>query len=106
MLTLPSDSARLEALLREGLAELGLETDAQTLERLERYYALLDRESRVMNLTAIHGAEDTVRLHFLDCAALLEAAGYTRLAETEEWRTSPASGSSTWVPARASPAWS
>lgn len=72
MLTLPADSARLEELLRQGFGELELEADELALDRLGRYYALLDRESRVMNLTAIHGAEDTARLHFLDCAVLLK----------------------------------
>ncbi len=36
-----------------------------------RYYTLLEEKNRQMNLTAISGEEETARLHFLDCAALL-----------------------------------
>ena len=42
------------------------------LRRFRRYYELLTEWNRVMNLTAISGEEDTARLHFLDCAALLQ----------------------------------
>ena len=64
----------LEALLRQGLEELNLDADAQTLSRLRRYYELLEEQNRVMNLTAISGEEEVARLHFLDCAALLRLA--------------------------------
>ena len=63
--------AVLETLLSEGLAQLGLQPDAAALPRLRRYYELLEEQSKVMNLTAIHGEADVARLHFLDCAALL-----------------------------------
>ncbi len=61
----------MEEILRAGLAELGVAFDGTAIERLRRYYALLEETNAVMNLTAIRGEEDTARLHFLDCAAML-----------------------------------
>ena len=61
----------LEEILRDGFAELALPLDAEALGRYRRYYELLTEKNRVMNLTAIEGEEDSARLHFLDCAALL-----------------------------------
>ena len=62
----------LEALLREGFAELGLPLDDQALRRYRVYADTLAEKNAVMNLTAIEGEEDIARLHFLDCAALLQ----------------------------------
>lgn len=64
----------LEPILRQGLEARGLLTDELTLRRFRIYYENLERFNRVMNLTAITGEEDAARLHFLDCAALLDAA--------------------------------
>lgn len=75
-MSLSPERVRLEELLRAGLQELGLGADALALSRLGRYFELLEEKSRVMNLTAIHGPEDTARLHFLDCAALLRLAEF------------------------------
>ena len=61
----------LEALLREGFAELGLPLDETALRRYRVYADTLAEKNAVMNLTAIEGEEDVARLHFLDCAALL-----------------------------------
>ena len=61
----------MEEILRAGLAELGVAFDDTAIERLRRYYALLEETNKVMNLTAIRGEADTARLHFLDCAAML-----------------------------------
>ncbi|MBO6040253.1 MAG: 16S rRNA (guanine(527)-N(7))-methyltransferase RsmG [Oscillospiraceae bacterium] len=61
----------LEEILRGGFEELGLPLDAEAAARCRRYYELLTEKNRVMNLTAIEGEEDSARLHFLDCAALL-----------------------------------
>jgi len=63
----------LEEILSQGLAGRGLTPDGETLRRFRVYYDNLERCNRVMNLTAITGEADTARLHFLDCAALLEA---------------------------------
>ena len=64
----------LEDILREGLSELDLTADETALRRLRQYYEYLEQQSRLMNLTAIHGEEEAARLHFLDCAALLRFA--------------------------------
>lgn len=61
----------LEELLSTGFEALGLCLDAQALPRYRLYYETLAEQNKVMNLTAIDGEEDTARLHFLDCAALL-----------------------------------
>ena len=59
----------MEAMLQEGLAQLGLPTDGAPA--LIRYAGLLAEWNKVMDLTAITDPADVVRLHFLDSAALL-----------------------------------
>ena len=59
----------MEALLRKGLAELGL--DSSGIPSLLRYGELLLEKNKVMNLTAITEPADVASLHFLDSAALL-----------------------------------
>ncbi|HBD87177.1 MAG TPA: 16S rRNA (guanine(527)-N(7))-methyltransferase RsmG [Clostridiales bacterium] len=66
----------MEEILREGLKALGLSADGEAIDRFRRYYDYLQERNAVMNLTAIKGAEDTARLHFLDCCALLGAADF------------------------------
>ena len=61
----------MEEILREGFAALSVPVTGEALAGLEKYYALLEEKNRVMNLTAIQGEEETARLHFLDCGALL-----------------------------------
>ena len=56
-------------LLREGLAALGLDT--ARAEALADYLTRVLEKNRVMNLTAITDPAEAVRLHLLDCAALL-----------------------------------
>ncbi len=65
------DSRILEAVLEEGLKELGIPYEEETLALFRRYYTLLEEKNRQMNLTAISGEAETARLHFLDCAAIL-----------------------------------
>lgn len=60
----------MEAILRDGLAQLGLSENGVPL--LLRYAALLEEKNRVMNLTAITEENEVARLHFLDSAALLK----------------------------------
>ena len=62
----------MEALLRKGLAELGLDDDGTP--SLLRYGKLLLEKNKVMNLTAITEPADVASLHFLDSAALLALA--------------------------------
>ena len=66
----------LEQVLTAGFAELGLPLDAQALARYRLYYDRLAQQNKVMNLTAIDGEDESARLHFLDCAALLTLADF------------------------------
>lgn len=61
----------MEEIVSRGFAQLGIAPDERAAERYRIYYEYLEERNRVMNLTAISGAEDVARLHFLDCAALL-----------------------------------
>ena len=67
----------LEELLQDGFAALQLPLDEAALRRYRLYYETLSEKNRVMNLTAIEGEEDTARLHFLDCAALLTLCDFS-----------------------------
>ena len=69
----------MEALIRSGLFQLG---QAQAVPQeapplLARYGELLVEKNKVMNLTAITDPQDVATLHMLDCAALLNCAGFT-----------------------------
>lgn len=68
----------MEALIRTGLAQLGqaqkISDAAPSL--LAQYGELLLQKNRVMNLTAITEPQDVATLHMLDCAALLNCAGF------------------------------
>ena len=59
-------------ILRQGLAEYGQEPGPRAIQDLDRYCQRLLEKNRVMNLTAIREPEGVARLHFLDCAALLQ----------------------------------
>ena len=68
----------MQGLIASGLAELGLsgqvpEAASALLERFGRH--LLEK-NEVMNLTAIIRPRDVATLHMLDCAALLNCAGF------------------------------
>lgn len=64
----------LENILTSGFGQMGLKPHENSIERFRAYFELLDQRSKVMNLTAITGEEDSARLHFLDSAApLLQA---------------------------------
>lgn len=66
----------LEDILKDGFAELGISFDSEMAERFRVYCDFLEERNRVMNLTAITGEENTARLHFLDCGALLGFADF------------------------------
>ena len=68
----------MEALIQSGLVQLG-QAQAVPLEApalLARYGNLLVEKNQVMNLTAITDPQDVATLHMLDCAALLNCAGF------------------------------
>jgi len=62
----------MEALIKQGLAQLGLDEGKAPL--LAQYGQLLLEKNQVMNLTAITDPDQVARLHMLDCAALLGCA--------------------------------
>ncbi len=62
----------MEAILRQGLANLGL--DPAAIPQLAEFARRLLEKNKVMNLTAITEPEDVATLHLLDCAYLLTAA--------------------------------
>ena len=66
----------MEEILRGGLTALGITATDTAIRQFQQYHALLETQNAVMNLTAITGAEETARLHFLDCAVLLTAADF------------------------------
>ncbi|MGI5978091.1 MAG: 16S rRNA (guanine(527)-N(7))-methyltransferase RsmG [Oscillospiraceae bacterium] len=63
-------------ILSDGLSELQISFTKREIEQFCTYYAMLTEKNTVMNLTAIKGEEDTARLHFLDCAALLKSCEF------------------------------
>lgn len=64
-------------ILKSGLDELKIAYNDDILEKYRIYYEYLSEKNKVMNLTAISGWEDTVRLHFLDSLALLGYADFS-----------------------------
>lgn len=66
----------MEEILKAGFPIMGLSLTEEALARFCRYFTYLDAQNQVMNLTAIVGEEETARLHFLDCAALLRVADF------------------------------
>ena len=69
----------MEQAIRTGLADLGLleQVPAQAPEQLAEYGRLLLEKNQVMNLTAITDPDQVVKLHMLDCAALLKYADFS-----------------------------
>ena len=68
----------MRTLIESGLAELGLsgQVPEAAPAQLERFGRLLLKKNEVMNLTAIIRPRDVATLHMLDCAALLNCAGF------------------------------
>lgn len=66
----------MEEILRQGLAELGIDPPPGAIPALREYGERLLGRTAVVNLTAIRDPEGVARLHFLDCAALLTAADF------------------------------
>lgn len=68
----------MEALIQTGLAQLGQApcVPERSPALLVRYGRLLLEKNQVMNLTAITDPRDVATLHMLDCAALLNYAGF------------------------------
>ncbi len=58
-------------LLKNGLAEMGLEVDAEKQQKLLDYVALIHKWNQVHNLTAVREPVDMVTLHILDSLSVL-----------------------------------
>lgn len=61
----------LQKKLSQGLAELGIDLDAATQQKLLDYLALLEKWNKVHNLTAVRDPNDMVTLHLLDSLSVL-----------------------------------
>ena len=59
-----------------GAAGLGIELPLDAGGAFEKYHNFLEEKGERVNLTAITGAEDVARLHFLDSLALLKAVDF------------------------------
>ena len=68
----------MQGLITSGLTELGLsgQVPEGAPAQLERFGRLLLEKNEVINLTAIIRPRDVATLHMLDCAALLNCAGF------------------------------
>ena len=61
----------LQKKLSQGLAELGVDLDTATQQKLLDYLALLEKWNKVHNLTAVRDPSDMVTLHLLDSLSVL-----------------------------------
>ena len=66
----------MEEILRDGLADLGIDAPEGAIEALQAYGQRMLKKNTVVNLTAIRDPEGVARLHLLDSAALLKAADF------------------------------
>lgn len=67
----PSEPDAERAVLEAGARTLGLSLDGAQLDRLVRFAGLLDKWSRVHNLTAVRGLASVRVLHLLDSLAVV-----------------------------------
>ena len=63
-------------IVARGAEGLGVILPPGIAKSFEMYYTLLERNAKVFNLTAITGAEEVARLHFLDSLALMGVMSY------------------------------
>jgi len=64
------------AIIEQGTKEMNIELPPGTEAAFRAYYDFLESSGQNVNLTAISGAEEVARLHFLDSLALLNAAAF------------------------------
>lgn len=62
---------KFEALLRDGLGQLGLSLGDQQLADLLQYLGLIQKWNKVYNLTAVRDPEQMLKLHLLDSLAVV-----------------------------------
>ena len=66
----------LFAIIEQGAKELNIVLPPGTEAAFRAYYDFLEKRGQNVNLTAISGAEEVARLHFLDSLALLNVAEF------------------------------
>lgn len=59
-------------ILKQGFDEYGLELNETKIANFCKFHEMVEEKNKVMNLTAITGAQEVARLHFLDCVAMLK----------------------------------
>src|SRR5690554_7200681 len=69
------DRVSLEARLKQGLRQMGLEVSELKQAQLLEYLALIHKWNKVHNLTAVREPADMVVLHLLDSLAVLPYVG-------------------------------
>ncbi|MDO4435221.1 MAG: 16S rRNA (guanine(527)-N(7))-methyltransferase RsmG [Cardiobacteriaceae bacterium] len=67
--------------LCSGIAALPFEVTAAQIAKLEQYLALLNQWNRVHNLTAVRDEVEQVKVHILDCLAIVPYLPEGRLAD-------------------------
>lgn len=67
----PDQEARLESLLQEGLAELGLSLSAEQCTQLLAYLRLFHKWNSAYNLSAVREPEEMLSRHLLDSLSIV-----------------------------------
>lgn len=66
-----SNAQTIAQALEQGAQQLGLNLDARQQEQLLHYLELMQKWNKVYNLTAVRNPEEMLRLHLLDCLAVV-----------------------------------
>jgi len=66
----------ISTIVARGAGELNIDLPPDAGAAFKAYYDFLEKHGENVNLTAISGAEDVVRLHFLDSVALLNVVKF------------------------------
>lgn len=67
-----SSSQTIAQALEQGAQQLGLHLEARQQEQLLHYLELMQKWNKVYNLTAVRDPEEMLRLHLLDCLAVVQ----------------------------------
>jgi len=69
----------VSSIVSSGVESLGIALPPRALSAFESYFRYLEERRQYFNLTAISGAEETARFHFLDSLVLLKAAQFNNM---------------------------
>ena len=70
------ETEKLTEIIAHGAESFGIDLPPGALALFEMHYNLLEERGQNLNLTAITGAKDVARLHFLDSIALLNTVSF------------------------------